>query len=163
MTSAFRFRALMWLLTIAAVFSASHSSGAESALPDGRYLFVAVPSLGRQPERGGRGLLIFDIDHGHKFVRRIPMAGVAADGSGRLLSTKGIVASEKTNLVWVSTTEGLMCVDLLTGKLLWEKLYDGGCDRMALSPDGRTMYLPSFEKDHWHVIDALTGDIIKRL
>ena len=55
MTSAFRFRALVLLLTITAVFSAPHSSGAESALPDGRYLYVAVPSLGRQPERGGRG------------------------------------------------------------------------------------------------------------
>ena len=34
---------------------------------------------------------------------------------------------------------------------------------MALSPDGRTMYVPSFEKDHWHVVDALTGAVIKRL
>ena len=154
---------LLWLLGFAAAVHGPAVAASETKPLDGRYLYVAVPSLGRQPERGGRGLLIFDIDHGHKFVRRLPMAGLAADGSGRLLSTKGIVASEKTNRVWVSTTEGLMCVDLLTERLLWEKLYDGGCDRMALSPDGKTIYLPSFEKDHWHVIDALSGEIIKRL
>jgi len=34
---------------------------------------------------------------------------------------------------------------------------------MALSPDGKTMYLPSLEKDHWHVIDALSGDVIAKV
>ena len=34
---------------------------------------------------------------------------------------------------------------------------------MALSPDGQVMYLPSLEKDHWHVIHALTGDIITKV
>jgi DNA-binding beta-propeller fold protein YncE len=34
---------------------------------------------------------------------------------------------------------------------------------MALSPDGKVMYLPSLEKAHWHVIDALSGEVIKKL
>jgi DNA-binding beta-propeller fold protein YncE len=34
---------------------------------------------------------------------------------------------------------------------------------MALSPDGKTIYLPSLEKEHWHVVDALSGDIIKKI
>ncbi len=57
----------------------------------------------------------------------------------------------------ISTTHTLMSLDLLTEKLLWEKAYEGGCDRMSVTPDGKTIYLPSFEKDHWHVVDALTG------
>src|SRR5678816_4233635 len=34
---------------------------------------------------------------------------------------------------------------------------------MALSPDGKTMYLPSLEQAHWHVLNALTGDVIAKL
>ncbi len=34
---------------------------------------------------------------------------------------------------------------------------------MALSPDGRTIYQPSFEQDQWYVLDAQTGDEIARL
>jgi hypothetical protein len=147
-------------LTVSAI---TRSEGAQPKISDGRYLYVSVPSLGRQMDRGGRGVLVFDIDQNHKFVRRIESRGLSADGTGKPLSTKGIVASEKTSRFWVSTTEALMSFDLLNDKLLWEKSFEGGCDRMALSPDGRTMYLPSFEKDHWHVINALTGEIIKRL
>jgi DNA-binding beta-propeller fold protein YncE len=34
---------------------------------------------------------------------------------------------------------------------------------MALSPDGRVLYVPSFEGPHWHVLDALTGDPLARI
>src|SRR5881409_1218720 len=47
--------------------------------------------------------------------------------------------------------------------ILWEKAYEGGCDRMAISPDGKVIYLPSLEKDHWHVVAALSGDVIKKI
>jgi len=57
----------------------------------------------------------------------------------------------------------MSCLDLITEKLLWEKPYPGGCDRMALSPDGKTLYVPSFEGPHWNVVDALTGDVITKI
>jgi len=34
---------------------------------------------------------------------------------------------------------------------------------MAISPDGKTMYVPSFEGTNWYVVDAKTGDLIKNL
>jgi len=34
---------------------------------------------------------------------------------------------------------------------------------MAISPDGKTMYLPSFEKSFWNVIDCATGSILKKI
>ena len=37
--------------------------------------------------------------------------------------------------------------------------YDGGCDRLAISPDGKMLYVPSFEGPHWNVVDAATGDV----
>jgi DNA-binding beta-propeller fold protein YncE len=34
---------------------------------------------------------------------------------------------------------------------------------MALSPDGRILYVPSFEGPHWHAIDAGTGDVLAKV
>lgn len=34
---------------------------------------------------------------------------------------------------------------------------------MAISPDGKTMYLPSLEKTFWNVIDCESGNIIKKI
>ncbi|MFO1020038.1 MAG: hypothetical protein U0903_05005 [Planctomycetales bacterium] len=35
-------------------------------------LYVAVPGIRNYLEFGGHGIVVFDIDNGHKFVRRIP-------------------------------------------------------------------------------------------
>src|SRR5262249_50396006 len=56
-----------------------------------------------------------------------------------------------------------LCLDLLSEKPIWEKRYDGGCDRMSISPDGRTLYVPSFEGPHWTVVDAATGAVTTRI
>jgi DNA-binding beta-propeller fold protein YncE len=135
---------------------------AAQASGERNYLYVASPSLGRQLERGGHGVLVFDIDNQHRFVKRIASAGLNRE-TGFPLSMKGIVASAETNRLWVTSMETMFCIDLLTDKLLWEKRYEGGCDRMAVSPDGKVIYLPTVEKDDWHVVDAFTGDVIKKL
>jgi hypothetical protein len=124
-------------------------------------LYVAVPGIRNYLEFGGHGLIVFDIDNGHKFVRRIPIGGFDEERKPR--NVKGICASAATKRVHISTTHTLMSVDLLTDRLLWEKPYDGGCDRMGITPDGKSIYLPSFERDHWHVVDALSGDVLAKI
>ena len=136
-------------------FSAAPATG------ERRLLYVAVPGIRNYLEFGGHGILVFDIDQGHKFLRRIPAVGLKPDGTPA--NVKGVAAHAGTHRLYVSTLQKLAAYDLLTDKLVWEKSYDGGCDRMALSPDGKFMYLPSLEKEHWHVVDALSGDVIKRL
>jgi DNA-binding beta-propeller fold protein YncE len=134
---------------------------AETKPAHGRFLYVAVPGIRNYLEYGGHGVLVYDIDAGHKLVRRIPAAGLAPDGKPS--NVKGICASAATGRLYVSTIHNLQCYDLLTDKILWEKTYEAGCDRMSITPDGKTIYLPSFEKDHWLVVDALSGDVIKKL
>ena len=34
---------------------------------------------------------------------------------------------------------------------------------MAISPDGKTMYLPSFENHFWNVVDCASGEVIKKI
>lgn len=138
---------------------AGHARAA--AVTTRRLLYVAVPGIRNYLDRGGHGVLVFDVDRGHAFVRRIPARGLGDDGQP--LNVKGIAASAATGRLYVSTLKFLTCFDLRTDRILWEKAYEGGCDRMALAPDGRVMYLPSLEKDHWHVIDALSGDVLRRL
>lgn len=152
-----------WLVVLIAGICGTSSGAAESAEKNSerRLLYVAVPGIRNYLERGGHGVLVFDIDRGHAFVKRIPARGLGADG--KPLNVKGVVASAATGRLYVSTLQFVTCLDVLTDKIVWEKSYEGGCDRMALSPDGKTMYLPSLEKDHWHVVDALSGEIIKRI
>lgn len=126
-----------------------------------RLLYVATPGIRNYEQYGGHGLLVFDIDNGHKFVRRIATGGVNDDG--KPINVKGICASAETGRIHISTIESLMCLDMTSGKLLWEREYDKGCDRMALSPDGKTIFQPSFERDQWYVLNALTGDEIARV
>src|SRR6186713_2664750 len=95
-----------------------------------RLLYVACPGVRDYLEHGGHGVLVFDIDHDFKFVRRIPSAGLAANGAP--MNVKGICASPALGRLYVSTLKTLLCFDLLTDKLLWEKPYKGGCDRMAI-------------------------------
>lgn len=124
--------------------------------PVERRLYVAVPGIRDYLEYGGHGLLVFDIDRGHALLKRIPTAGL--NDQGKPLNVKGICASEETGRIYITTTKQLMCLDLTSEKLLWERTYDAGCDRMAIAPDGQTIYLPSFEGPLWYVIDAATGE-----
>jgi DNA-binding beta-propeller fold protein YncE len=126
-----------------------------------RLLYVAEPGIRNYLEYGGHGVLVFDIDDGHRFVRRIPIGGL--DDAGQPLNVKGICASNETGRLYVSTLRHLMCINLITDELLWERAYEGGCDRMSISPDGSHIYLPSLESDHWHVVDGETGEVIARI
>jgi DNA-binding beta-propeller fold protein YncE len=63
----------------------------------------------------------------------------------------------------VSTIKRMLCIDLATNALLWNREYEGGCDRMSITPDGRYIFLPTLEGPHWYVVDGSTGDILTRI
>jgi DNA-binding beta-propeller fold protein YncE len=137
-----------------------------------RFLYAALPGVGggSNMSYGGAGILVFDIDHGHKFVKRVPLQGVPpppdpnATGRGRgngQEAIKGIAAHAPTARLYVSTSRRVAAYDLLTDKLVWERRYeDRGTDRIALSPDGTTLYAPELGAPKWVVADAKTGALI---
>ncbi len=127
----------------------------------GHFLYVATPGIRNYLGYGGHGIVVFDIDNDHKFVKRIPTQGFKADGTPS--NVKGVAVSKQLNSIYVSTLEGLQRIDLATEQLIWEKKYQGGCDRMSISPDGMTMYLPSLEKDFWRVVSCETGEVITEI
>lgn len=129
--------------------------------PTKRYLYVATPGIRDYLGFGGHGLLVFDMDNNHRFVKRITTSGFHPDGNPS--NVKGIAVSLPLNSVYITTIEGLQRIDLATEKIVWEKKFEGGCDRLSISPDGKTMYLPSMEKDFWNVVDCETGNIITKI
>src|SRR5262245_60321389 len=133
----------------------------ETATKEKHLLYVASPGIRNYVEYGGVGILVYDMAASHKFVKRIPTWETPESQPAE--NVKGVVASARTAKIYVSTPKRVACFDLITEKKIWDKEYEGGCDRMALSPDGKTMYVPSFEGPHWHVVDALTGEVIKKL
>lgn len=122
-----------------------------------RYLYVAVPGIRNYLEYGGHGLLVYDIEKGHKLVKRIPTRGLAPDGKPS--NVKGIAVSLATQCIYISTVHNLQCISLQTEQILWEKAFEKGCDRLSVSPNGQEIYVPSFEKEDWYIIDAATGTL----
>lgn len=163
MTHAHPARGLVFLISIAVsgLLAAGSAADQPTAAEISRRLYVAEPGIRNYLEYGGHGVLVYDIDHGHRFVRRIPTAGL--DAQGKPINVKGICASADTKRLYISTIKQLMCLDLVSEKRLWEKTYDAGCDRMAITPNGQTIYLPSFEGPLWYVVRAADGEIITRI
>jgi len=120
-------------------------------------LYVSVPGIRNEVGWGGVGILVYDMDHGHKLIKRIPTLPVVAGQDAE--AVKGICANGHTGRLYVTTVKRLLCLDLQTDKILWDKSYEGGCDRPSLTPDGSTLYLPMLEGPAWHVVDAATGDL----
>lgn len=147
----------LWILALAACAGPSPSQDGPR-----RLLYVASPGIRNYLEWGGSGILIYDIDRGHRLVKRIPVSYMdGQDPAGKAPeNVKGICASAATKRLYVSTITRLACIDLVSEKLLWVKRYPGGCDRMSITPDGRKIYLPTLEKDDWHVVDAASGDVL---
>ena len=137
--------------------TAGLSAAAVEAAAERRFLYVAEPGIRNYVEYGGIGILVFDIDRGYAFVRRIASQDVPAGADPE--NVKGIAANARTGRVYVSTVKRVMAFDLTGDRKVWDRVVDGGADRLAISPDGAILYVPSLEGPHWTVLDAATGDV----
>ena len=85
-----------------------------------RYLYLSMPDGAQKEGRSKPGILIFDIDDGHKFVRRIDMP-VFEEG---LRGFAGNLA--KHSVYYSSTNHRLGRFDIESEEKVWEKVYDAG-------------------------------------
>jgi DNA-binding beta-propeller fold protein YncE len=107
---------------------------------------------------GKASLRIFDIDDDHRLMRKVKLP------VGRKI--RGIAANVLSQRLYLSYDQSLACIDLATHEILWIRQYDSGADRMAITPDGRTIYMPSgswTKTAYWYVIDAASGNEITRI
>ena len=63
------------------------------------------------------GISVYDIDNGHKLVRKIDLPGTG--------DYKGIAASPQLGKLYVTSYKGdaLICLDLRTDAVVWKKKY----------------------------------------
>src|SRR5258707_9567614 len=125
-----RFVLILLAMTVVAAFA----TAARAAMNDGRYLYVVEPGIRNYLEFGGAGILVFDVDKGHKFVKRIQ---TSASQEKKPLNIKGVCACAATKRLYFTTLTKLYCVDLVTEKSVWEKSLPDGCDRLSITPDGK--------------------------
>ena len=102
---------------------------------------------------------VYDIDHQHAEVQVIRLFSCCAD-------VRGITAAVPTHRLYVMYNQDshghVASIDLLSDQVIWDRvLHSPGVDRGNLTPDGSTLYLPTWEGDpgsaYELVIDAATG------
>jgi len=128
-----------------------------------RYLYMSTPDGAQEEGRAeGAGILVFDIDDGHKLVRRIDIP-IFEEG------LRGFAGNLKTHRVYYSSTNRRVgAFDLETEKVVWEKTYDAGADRSSITMDGKKLYVPtgwwySGADSGFLVVNADNGELIKRI
>lgn len=103
------------------------------------------------------GISVYDIEDGHKLLRKIEMPGTGG--------YKGISASPQLGKLYVSSyrQDELICLDLETEKIVWRRKYGKYADSMAITPDGLTLYVPFRDEDSWWVIRAKDGETLAKI
>jgi hypothetical protein len=106
---------------------------------------------------------VYDINDGHREVKSL----TAATG---ITEARGMCASANPGALYVSykATDGghVAAVDLRTDQVLWYKTFLPGADRLACTPDGKKLYVPSnehFMDDELIVVDAASGAELTRI
>jgi DNA-binding beta-propeller fold protein YncE len=133
------------LVLAAGIGEAQHTGKIASGLE--RRLYVTDAS----------GISIYDINDGHRLLGKIDVPGTG--------DYKGIAASVPLGKLYVTShrEDELVSIDLVTETVSWRKKYGRYPDSMAITPDGKTLYLPFREEDSWWVIDAAGGDVIAKI
>lgn len=130
--------------------------------PTKRYLYMSTPDGAQKEGRSGNGILIFDIDNGHKFVRRINVP-IFEEG------LRGFTGNLKTRSLYFSTSNRRVgAFDLEKERVVWEKTYEAGADRSSVTLDGKKIYVPTgwwdkAEESGILVVNAANGDLLKRI
>jgi len=102
---------------------------------------------------------VYDIDNHGSLVKHVSVPTSAG--------VRGAVASPVTGMLYISYGSdrnrggSLLKYNLMTDQVVWAKHYSFGVDSMSISPDGKTIYMPTGELASggvWKVIDANNGN-----
>ena len=87
-----------------------------------------------------------------------------------LHSLRGVAVSPSSGMLYASVggnggssgTGLLVAYDLLRNRVVWERAFPTGTDSLAVTPDGKTLFVPEGERtmdDIWYVVAARTGEV----
>ena len=107
---------------------------------------------------------VYDIDRGHRLVKTITTVANVDD-------VRGVAVSAATGKLYVSyrTNSGvgmIYCLDVYKDVVLWNRVIKPDVDRLSIHPNGRFLYVPTFEggtADYINVLDADSGDVVREV
>ena len=107
---------------------------------------------------------VYDIDQGHRLVKTIPTASNVND-------VKGVAVSAAAGKLYVAyrTRSGvgmIYCLEVHGDAMLWNRAIDPDVDRLSIHPNGRLLYVPTWEggsADYINVLDAESGDVLRKV
>jgi hypothetical protein len=150
----------VFLISLSALLSiASATAGAAtSSLPQ-----RALYAVNEAPNARG-SISVYDIDAGHHLIKTIQTVPGVGD-------VKGVAASAATGRLYVtyldpSGTGMIYCLNIYDDTILWNRAVSPGVDRLAINPDGKLLYVPTWEggsADFINVLDANTGDAVRQV
>jgi WD40 repeat protein len=122
-----------------------------------RTLYAANES---SDDRGS--ISVYDIDAGHRLIKTIRTVPGVGD-------VRGVAVSAVTGKLYVAYRDvsgrGMVyCLDVYNDSVLWNRAISPGVDRLAINPDGKLLYVPTWEggsADYINVVDSATGDIVR--
>lgn len=104
-------------------------------------------------------IYVYSIDHSNRLVQTISLPEIGS-------SIHGVVASPRTARLYIAYARqappggALLAYSLRRGRVLWHRIYPFGIDSMAISPNGRWVYMPAGEgttDGRWRIIAASNG------
>src|SRR5258708_1617382 len=108
-------------------------------------------------------MYVYDMDNNFNLVYSTVLPGTST-------GIRGSVASPTDGMLYISygsdggsgSSGSLLKYNLLTNSSVWQKTYNYGIDSMAITPDGKTIYMPDGAASGdgiWNIIDTNTGNI----
>lgn len=103
-------------------------------------------------------MYVYNMDHIPRLIKQRDLPT-----SSGVRGVVGDAASHRLYISFGSDGDGggqLLAYDVLTDRILWTQSYASGIDSMALTPDGKSLYMPDGEKagsPYWYVINASNG------
>ena len=129
----------------------------------GEGVLRSLYAVNQAPDKRG-SISVYDIDARHRLIKTIQTVPGIAD-------VRGVAVSAVTGKLYVAymddeTNGRIYCLNVYDDSILWNKAISPGVDRLAINPDGRLLYVPTWEggsADYINVLDANTGDLIRRV
>jgi hypothetical protein len=151
---------LISLIVLTGLSSIDAEAAEPSATAPAERRLYAVGEAAR--DRGT--IAVYDIDARHRLIKTIRTVPNVAD-------VKGAAASGSTGKLYVAYRDGsgtgmIYCIDLYDDRILWDRAVGPAVDRLAISPGGQLLYVPTWEggnSDYINVVDANTGDVVRRV
>ncbi len=107
---------------------------------------------------------VYDLDAGHRLIKTIQTVPNVGD-------VRGLAVSAVTGKLYVayqdvSGTGMAYCLNVYNDTVLWNRAVSPGVDRLAINPDGQSLYVPTWEggaTNYINVLDANTGDVVRKV